>query len=359
MVHRRTLPHLKWTLGLLFMVAGIIVSAQTAFADDDTWSTAPSKADAPIVFETALAVDETGEPGEAGKAVATALKQAMGNTPPKVVIVSECFEDGEYKKEMLEGIYSVLPKQIVVGASSYGAFTQQGCDDFDTVSLLGIGGDGISVAASLVTEMGVSKLLLEEDEATIVKRLHVAGAKVAGKLRKTPEDRLMILIADAHSPKNQFLVEGAQAAIGKKFPITGGSANKNAGQTFVYYGGQMHHDSAVALMLSGDFQVALAGRQAKEQDAVISTAKSGAAEAAANLKAKPLALLAYDCGGRRSKLTNLADEVNAIRQVVGNDLPLFGAYCAGEIGPLDVSETSPDVLSGGGGWHVMFTLIGK
>jgi len=121
----------------------------------------------------------------------------------------------------------------------------------------------------------------------------------------------------------------------------------------------MHHDAAVALMLSGDFQVTLSGRQAKEQGAVISTARSGAAEATANLKAKPLALLAYDCGGRRSKLTNLGDELDAIRQVIGKDLPLFGSYCAGEIGPLDVSEKTPDVLSGGGGWHVMFTLIGK
>ena len=37
-------------------------------------------------------------------------------------------------------------------------------------------------------------------------------------------------------------------------------------------------------------------------------------EATANLKAKPLALLAYDCGGRRSKLTNLGDEREAIQQ---------------------------------------------
>ena len=344
---------------MLFVVVGIVLSAQTAFAADNTWSTPPSKADGRIVFKTALVADDDEKPGAAGKAAAMALKQAMGDTALKVVIVSECFEDREYKQEMLEGIYSELPKAIVVGASSYGAFTQQGCDDFDTVSLLGIGGPGISVAASLVTDMGVSKLLLEEDEKLIVKRLQTAGAKVADQLRKTPKDRLMILIADAHSPKNQFLVEGAQATVGKRFPITGGSANKNAGQTFVYFGGKMHHDAAVALMLSGDFQVSLSGRQAKEQDAVISTAKSGAAEATANLKAKPLALLAYDCGGRRSKLTNLGDERSAIQQVIGKNLPLFGTYCAGEIGPLDVTEKNPEVLSGGGGWHVMFTLIGK
>jgi len=344
---------------MLFVIVGIALSAQTAFAAEDTWNSPPSKADGRIVFKTALVADEDEQPGKAGKAAAAALKKALGDVAPRLVIVSECFEDREYKQEMLEGIYSQLPGAIVVGASSYGSFTQQGCDDFDTVSLLGVGGPGISVAASLVTDMGVSKLLLEDDEDLISGRLRTAGATLADKLRKTPKDRLMILIADAHSPKNRFLVEGAQAVVGKEFPITGGSANKNAGQTFVYFGGKMHHDAAVAVMLSGDFQVSLSGRQAKEQDAVISTAKDGAAEAVANLKTKPLALLAYDCGGRRSKLTNLNDERTAIQKVIGKSLPLFGTYCAGEIGPLDVSEKDPKVLSGGGGWHVMFTVIGR
>ena len=55
-----------------------------------------------------------------------------------------------------------------------------------------------------------------------------------------------MLLADAHSPKNQFLVEGLQKVVGGEFPITGGSANKNAGQTFVYFQGKAYSDSAVA-----------------------------------------------------------------------------------------------------------------
>ena len=89
----------------------------------------------------------------------------------------------------------------------------------------------------------------------------------------------LVVVPDAHSPKNQFLVEGVQAAVGEKFPITGGSVNKNAGQTFVYFRGKMLEDAAVALMLSGDFSVSLTGRKAKDNDLVISSAKDGAAEA--------------------------------------------------------------------------------
>jgi len=303
--------------------------------------------------------DEDENPAAAGKAAAEALREAMGDAPLKAVLVAECFEDREYKEKLLAGVCSVIRRDIVLGGATYGAFTQDGCTDFDSVCLLGIGGEGISVAAALVTKMGTSKLIFEEHQAEIAKRLHAAGAKLVGKLRRTPQDRLLIVIPDAHSPKNQYIVEGAQRATGKRFPITGGSVNKNAGQTFVYFRGQMHQDSAVALMLSGDFQVTLAGRQAKDNDAVISTAKDAAAEALAATRGKPVAALAFDCAGRRGKLDNMDDELAAMQEALGKELPLFGCYCAGEIGPLDVSEKDPDVLSGGGGWHVMFTIISQ
>jgi hypothetical protein len=283
----------------------------------------------------------------------------MGDAPLKAVLMSECFEDERYKAEHLKGVCSELPDEIVFGESTYGSFTQTGCTDFDSVCLLGIGGDGVSVATALVSQMGTSKLTPEEHEAEIRRRLHAAGAKLAGKLRQTEQDGLLILCADAHSPKNRYLVEGVQKVVGAKFPITGGSANKNAGQTFVYFGGKMYRDSAVAMMLSGDFQVSLAGRKAKDNDRVISTAREGAREAMAGLEGKPIGVLAFNCAGRRGKLDRMEDELSAMQEVLGRDLPLYGCYCAGEIGPLDVSEKTPDVLSGGSGWHVMFTVIGK
>jgi hypothetical protein len=312
-----------------------------------------------MAIKVVMLEDEDEDPVAAGKAAATKLKAAMGAAPLKAVLLSECFEDEEYKAELLEGICSVLPPEIVFGKSTYGSFTQSGCTDFDSVCLLGIGGDGVSVATSLVRELGTSKLTPEEHEAEICRRLHAAGAKLAGKLRQTQHDKLLVLCADAHSPKNRYLVEGVQKVVGGKFPITGGSANKNAGQTFVYYGGKMHRDSAVAVMLSGDFCVSLAGRQAKDNDRVISTARDGAREAMKNSSGKPVAVLAFNCAGRRGKLDRMEDELKAMQEVLGGDLPLYGCYCAGEIGPVDVSDKDPAVLSGGSGWHVMFTVIGK
>ncbi len=356
--HSRNPSIRTYTLGLAVAAAGIALASAPAAAAEDTWSSAPAKADGEVVLRVASAQAEE-EPLKAGKAAAEALKKAMGGAPLRAVIVSECFEDEDYKQKLLQGVCSVLGKDIVLGGATYGSFTQGGCTDFDAVCLLGIGGEGVGVSAALVTDLGTSKLTFDKDREAIEKRLRAAGAKLASKLRKTDTDRLLLLIPDAHSPKNQAIVEGAQKVVGKRFPITGGCVNKNAGQTFVYYGGRMFKDSALALMLSGDFKVSLSGRMAKTEAKVIATANDGAKEAMAKMKGKPVAVLAFNCAGRRSKLSKMSDELEAMQKAIGNDLPLFGCYCAGEMGPVDSTEAKPDALSGGSGWHVMFTVIGK
>jgi len=69
-------------------------------------------------------------------------------------------------------------------------------------------------------------------------------------------------------------------------------------------------------------------------------------------------MLAFNCAGRKGKLKNPADELAAMQEALGKRLPLFGTYNAGEIGPADLAEKDPARLSGGVGWHVMFTALG-
>ncbi|MHC4328610.1 MAG: FIST N-terminal domain-containing protein [Planctomycetota bacterium] len=308
---------------------------------------------------TAVASAQNTDPFQAGKQAAEALREKMGQTPLNAVIMAECFEEQAQKKQALKGVCSVLPKDIVFGFATYGSFAQQGCLDLDSVSLLGIGGDGIATSAALRRDLGIAGLTIEENEAELAERLRTGGADLANKLSRRPDDRLMVIMADAHSPKNQLLLDGAQEVMGKDFPITGGSANKNAGQTFVYFQGRMYADAAIALLLSGDFEVSLSGRQAQENAKVISSAADSADEALENMKAKPFSVLAFNCAGRKGKLDNIADELAAIKGVIGNEVPLFGAYCAGEIGPADIAEKDPEALSSGVGWHVMFTVLGR
>ena len=292
-----------------------------------------------------------------------AAKAQIGNAPVQAVIVSECFEDAGPKAKALEGICSVFAKETVFGGSSYGSFNQAGAIIDESVNVLAIAGKDIRVQSAVQEKLGTSKLVPAEHDAEIRAKLMPGGAALAKKLPRTADSRVMIVIADAHSPKNGPLVEGIQSVTGGGFPITGGCANKNAGQTFVYYKGQMLNDAVVGLMLSGPFKVALSGRSAQDNDKVISTANEGAAEALADLTgqgARPAAMLAFDCAGRKGKLDNVSDELSAIQKAIGNDVPLFGSYHAGEIGPPDVAAENrkPGVLSAGMGWHVMITVLG-
>ncbi len=67
----------------------------------------------------------------------------------------------------------------------------------------------------------------------------------------------MIVFGDAHSPKVQYLVEGVQQSVGPEFPITGGCANKNAGQTFIYYEGEFQLFMVLAAICGAMLIIAL------------------------------------------------------------------------------------------------------
>lgn len=341
------------TLLILAFLTGIARSAE------DRWHGAPARPGGEIVLRVVMVEDEAGDPAAAGTRAAEMLKQAMGKAALKAVLVSEVFEDFESKQKVLDGVCSVIDKDLVLGGSTYGSFTQEGCTDFDALALLGIGGDGIGVAAALVTDQGTAKLQVEQDQGELQRLLHAAGKQLATRIPKTGKDQLLILMADAHSPKNQFLVEGVQKVVGPMFPITGGSANKNAGQTFVYFRGKPYQDASVALMLSGDFQVGMAGRKGMDNETVIATAREGAVEAMKAMNGTPIAVLAFNCAGRRSKLDDYGEELAAIQEAIGEEMPLFGLYCAGEVGPVDQSEQRPGVRSGGSGWHVMYSVISR
>lgn len=314
-------------------------------------------ADEPVVLKTAAATGENA--ADAGRKAATELKAAFGGAAPKAVLVMDSFEDLDSKKAMLGGVASVLPKKILFGGASYGGFTQRGSVNDDGVVLLGIGGDGIGVEAALAEKMGAAGLTMEKDLEKLTATLNRAGEQLAKQLPGLDRGALMLLISDAHSPKNQLLLDGVQKVAGKKLPITGGSVNKNAGQNWVYFRGAAHTDSTIALLLTGSFKVTQTGRQAKTNEAVIETAREGSASLLKSAPAKPFAVLAFNCGGRKGKLKRLEDELEAIQASLGKELPLFGTYCAGEYGPADISESKGDCTPCGRGWHVMFTVLAR
>lgn len=347
----------NWNKALLTFPVLIYLAFFPGCAVNDTYVSSSARMGGSIVIR--VASSQNVDPFQAGQQAAKALQERMGYVLPHTVILTECFEDEAQKKDVLKGVCTIFPADIVFGFATYGSFSQQGCLDSDSISIMGIGGEGIATVAALRQDLGIAGLTMEKNMDELSQRLRDGGADLAAKLSRGSNDRLLLVIADAHSPKNQFLLDGIQEVVGKDFPITGGSANKNAGQTFVYFQGRMYTDSAIALLLSGDFEVSLSGGQAKEGARVISSAALSAGEALKKMRAKPISILAFNCAGRKGKLDNIEDELKAIQSVTGSDIPLFGAYCAGEIGPADITEKDPTILSSGVGWHVMFTVLGR
>lgn len=322
-----------------------------------TLATPPFDNTGSIVMATGSATGKT--PYQAGREAALALQKGMNGTAPHIVLMTGAYENLSEKKQVVKGIASVFPKDIICGHASYGSFTQDGAVDVDAVSVAGIGGTGISVTAVLEENMGAEGLSLETQKDQLAKCLTDAGARLAGRIPNISKGSLLLLLADAHSPKNQFVIDGIQSITGKTLPITGGSANKNAGQTYIYYRGGMYNDCALGVLLAGNFKVTQTGRQAKSNDEVIATAKEGSAAALNKAGSSPFAVFAFNCAGRKGKLKNVGDELSAIQSSLGKDVPIYGCYCAGEFGPADKAENRNDVTPAGCGWHVMFTLLNK
>ncbi len=319
--------------------------------------TAPAKDGGSIVMQTAMV--EGSDAFQAGVTAATQLHAALKGAQPHAILMVDCYDSRAAKLKAIAGVATVFPKELIFGGAVYGMYTQAGALNTDGVSLLALAGDGIQVQAALTANMGAAGLSLETDKDALIGALNAGGADLAQKITDGSSANLMIVMADAHSPKNQYLIDGIQSVIGKKVPVTGGSCNKNDGLTFIYYRGALYKDAAVALALNGKFTVAQTGRQAKSNDEVISTAREGSATALKALTTTPFALLAYDCAGRMGKVKNINDELNAVKESVGTSVPIFGCYCAGEFGPADSTIEQSDGTSTGRGWHVMFSVLGK
>ncbi len=310
----------------------------------------------PLVVRTVLVEDEAQNPFEAGRRAAEKLRSAMDGVEPKLVLLADSFEGRENKEKMLKGVCSSLPKEKIFGLSTYGMFVRDKAEDGDNLALIGIGGEKFQVESVLQTELGVAKLKMEDAEKEIRSKLDVAGRAMVEKCQRHPDHRLCIVLADAHSPKNGFLVQGMQRILGKDAPILGGSANKNPGQNFVYHQGEICQDAAILLTLSGPFQVALGGKFANQGETIVKTATEAASTAVSHAKGAPLGMIAFSCAGRKSKLEGLDDELKAIQSKF-YDGPIFGCFCAGEIGPADATVETQDIRYCGSGWYLMLAVL--
>jgi len=275
----------------------------------------------------------------AGETAAKKIKEQLGNAKPATVIMAECFSEKAQKEEALKGVISILGKEVVVSMAVYGIYTEAGAKDRNAVGLLAFTGEGVTARQALSEP-------IQGDFTNVAKR-------VAQKLPVKDDAKLMLVLADCHSPRNQYFLDGLQSVYGTTLPMAGGSANKNAGFNWIGQAGELKTDVGLLLALNGPFKVIQTGDQARDNDAVLKTAEETASTLRQGAKTPLKGAIFFDCAGRKGKLESIEEEQEAIAKGLGKGVPFFGIWCAGEIG---VAKDSQGV-SVGRGWHIMGTGI--
>jgi len=294
-------------------------------------------AEAQIKVSTALTSDKNAF--VAGETAAKKIKEQLGNTKPATVIMAECFSEKAQKEEALKGVISILGKEVVVSMAVYGIYTETGAKDRNAVGLLAFTGEGVTARQALSEP-------IQGDFTNVAKRL-------AQKLPVKDDAKLMLVLADCHSPRNQYFLDGLQSVYGTTLPMAGGSANKNAGFNWIGQAGDLKTDVGLILALNGSFKVIQTGDQARDNDAVLKTAEETATALREGAKASLKGAFFFDCAGRKGKLESIEEEQEAIAKGLGKGVPFFGIWCAGEIGVAKDSQGVPV----GRGWHIMGTGI--
>jgi len=288
------------------------------------------------------------DPAAAAAEACAHAKAAIAPATAKCVLLCDNF--GGQRAAVLKGACSVVPASVVHGVVTYAQFTNAAAPGKKSVAALAIGGKDVQVSTACVPSVRGKEL--------------ECGAELGGKLKAVVEGardgKLLILVGDCHVPKNKPLTQGVQQALGKDLAIIGCSA-KTTKDVCVYNAGQQVAQGALAVLISGPFQIGLSagtvGWDKGTPEQICESAGQTVATAVKALGAAPDAIIAFDCGGRRGLLLkggqDMADgELKAIRKVIAPNVPLIAMYGSGEIGHVDGKTPSEGV-----GYHIAVCAI--
>jgi len=278
-------------------------------------------------------------------------KTQLGGTQADVVIIWDSVYGGYYNQsvsqQILNTVINQFPGAVVCGqsdGSGYSGYTEDGITiDTTSICIIAIGGD-VTVKAEYVT--GVRG---DMDQATLESK----GAELANKLVPLPSDlRMIIVMGVLHNPGMTYLSNGMKTVIPANSPVIGGASSDWGG--LVYASGSVHVESAIGIMLSGNFGANFA------LDIDQYSGPSGeAAVAQETINALPVGatkkgLIWFNCASRAAWPVTQQDRdnhLNAVKNVMGTT-PIWGHWSGHEIG----KESNTDVFFGQGGMAAMGLL---
>ncbi|KKW10346.1 MAG: hypothetical protein UY50_C0037G0002 [Parcubacteria group bacterium GW2011_GWA2_49_9] len=305
----------------------------------------------------------------------------LGTSDPSVVLV---FSSVEYDQEkMLQGVRSVSKNALLVGCSTAGEITTAGPAKRHSVTVMALTSDAISFFA------GIGE--------NIARGATEAGKVAADSVKKQAQNGKLdafIMLPDVLVGNGADIVRGALQSLGSHFPIVGGAAGDDFEfkKTYQYLNDVVHSGAVIGLGLQGTFKMGIGVKHGwipvgtpkkvtKSNGAVlhelgseemlirdpitvdekgsitcaaeipegsdirlmigsreeaVKVAKVAAENALAQLDGgKPKAIIIFNCIARNKLFGERSgEEIDAIQEALGKDVPLIGFYTYGEQAPL-------------------------
>ncbi|MFH1894521.1 MAG: FIST N-terminal domain-containing protein [Patescibacteria group bacterium] len=178
-----------------------------------------------------------------------ALDKIGGKADLILVFSSVAYDQGK----MIEGVRSVSKEIPLVGCSDAGEITSEGSFSKNII-VMAISSDMVSFT------IGVGEGADKDSQK--------AGAMAADEVKKKTkgENSLFIMLLDGLAENGAAAVRGAQDALGKKFPIMGGSAGDDFlfKKTYEYYNDKILTNAIIGIGLSGKFSFGVGVRHGWE-----------------------------------------------------------------------------------------------
>lgn len=237
---------------------------------------------------------------KAGQKAAQELRHAFGaNAIRGVLVYASVAHDSD---ALLAAIEAELPGVALCGSSTAGLMWSGGfAEEYGyLVGMIGFGGEGLSIATA-------SALKYQEDS-------QIKAQELASKLRNgvLSPPKLVILFGD---PLAGADLESFARTIETELscPVIGGGSGQPWGamvETYQFSGAQAHSHSATALVLAGDFSVAIATTTGTQPTMASSTVTKSEANVILELDGRP-ALDVYATFVGVNPLTELTNEINS------------------------------------------------
>ncbi|MHC4253916.1 MAG: FIST N-terminal domain-containing protein [Planctomycetota bacterium] len=298
-----------------------------------------AKAKKPVVVGTGYSEEK--DALKAGTEAAAKAKAALAGEEAKVVIVF-CIAGRDFTPaQVLEGVCTVFDPGLVVGCTAYNAITQEGNNG--TAAVLAMGG-GINVTTTLGDVEG-------NDYEGCGRQLGEALKDAAGV---EADGKFVALFGDCHVNKNDKVVKGLCSVLGERFPVVGAAAK---GDLSFDKGKVVGKKKNVGVLVTGDFDIGCSTLNEGPPDVDPNKLVAAAGQAFKNAVGADLdrtvMVFAFDCGGRRGKMgKDRPRELGVMQAVVGKDMPIFGFYGSGEMGPKMTGDVPRGV-----GYHISACAI--